>query len=58
MKFYAKVAAQLEPETISLDNGQWSLYCDVKCEDCGKEYSLAAIGGVGGPCPRCGGRCL
>ncbi len=39
--------------------GLWSLYADVKCTnpDCGKEYSAANVGGIGGPCPRCGARC-
>lgn len=41
-------------------NGQWSLLADVRCTnpECRKEYSLAAAGGIGGPCPRCGSQCL
>ncbi len=37
--------------------GWWTLYVDVKCEDCGKEYAASCVGGIGGKCPRCGGRC-
>jgi hypothetical protein len=39
--------------------GLWVLYVDVKCSnsECGKEYSAAQVGGIGGSCLRCGSRC-
>lgn len=40
-------------------NGSWSLCVDVKCinPECGKEYSAAQVGGLGGRCLRCGWKC-
>jgi hypothetical protein len=40
--------------------GFWSLYVDVKCTnpECGKEYSLANVNGLGGPCKVCGWPCI
>jgi hypothetical protein len=40
--------------------GIWSLDADVKCSnpECGKEYSVPQVGGIGGLCLRCGERCL
>lgn len=42
-----------------MQRGLWALDADVKCSnpDCGKEYSLAYVNGLGGPCPRCGWKC-
>jgi rubredoxin len=42
-----------------MENGHWVLDVDVKCTnpDCGKEYSAANVGGIGGKCKRCGWRC-
>jgi len=59
MKLYPDVARKqgLSDRDI-LDNGTWALYADVRCQDCGKEYSLASVGGIGGPCKKCGGICL
>lgn len=37
-------------------SGHIWLYADVKCEECGKEQSLASVGGHGGKCIKCGGR--
>jgi hypothetical protein len=37
--------------------GVWSLYVDVKCEGCKADYSAPQVGGIGGSCLRCGGRC-
>jgi ribosomal protein S27E len=32
-----------------------TLYIDVQCVSCGKNQSLAQVGGWGGKCIRCGG---
>jgi len=42
-----------------IQNGQWSLYADVKCTnpECGKEIAASYVGGIGGPCPKCGAPC-
>ena len=32
------------------------LYADVTCPHCDKEQPVAATGGIGGPCCRCGKR--
>lgn len=67
MKFYPNVAlAQWLSAEKLIENGTWSLYCDVTCEDCcdvtcedcGKVHSWAAVGGPGGKCQKCCGRCL
>lgn len=58
MKTYFDLAERNGMTIKDMDNGHWSLYCDVKCEDCGKEQSLAAAGGINGKCIRCGGKCV
>jgi hypothetical protein len=56
MKFYPPKEGLTAKE---LKNGWWSLYADVKCTnpECRKEYSLANVG-LGGPCKKCGERCM
>ena len=56
MKIYAPPDGFTKEE---MDRGWWSLYCDVKCTnaECGKEYSAANVGGIGGPCKKCGAPC-
>ena len=58
MKLYLDLAEWHGLTFDDLKRGHWSLYADVKCLDCEKEYSLATVGDVGGKCPRCGGICL
>ena len=50
------------PEGITdeqLRNGQWQVFADVKCAECGKEHALTnAEQSLEGPrCVRCGGIC-
>jgi len=59
MKLYPKSEAPEGQRAFTEDEirrGVWALYADVKCTVCGKEQTLAAAGGVGGPCVKCGGR--
>lgn len=42
-----------------MQNGQWSLYVDVQCTNPDCKFVIAAsyVGGIGGPCPKCGEPC-
>jgi hypothetical protein len=56
MRIYAPPQGYTKDE---MDRGLWALDCDVKCSnpDCGKEYACSYVGGIGGPCLRCGAPC-
>lgn len=56
MKIYPPPQGYTQDE---MKRGLWALDTDVKCSnpDCGKEYSLANVNGMGGPCKKCGAPC-
>lgn len=39
-----------------LKSGEWLLYVDVRCTDCGKEHALTNT--RDGKCVKCGGKCV
>lgn len=60
MKIYPKINVPEDQAGFTADEirrGMHWLNADVKCEDCGKELSLAMAGSVdNGKCIKCGGR--
>lgn len=57
MKLYAPTKGDrlITPEMIK--RGEWALYVDVQCTECGKIQSAANAGSVSdGKCIKCGGR--